>query len=51
MNILGSLFILNLKKYKGIHVSIIAKVILKLAKSESIGLTILESDKFQEIGR
>ena len=51
MNILGSLFILNLKKYKGIHVSIIAKAILKLAKSESIGLTILESDKIQEIGK
>jgi uncharacterized protein YbjT (DUF2867 family) len=51
MTIFGPLFILDLKKYKGINVSIIAKAILKLAKSDSTGVTILESNKIQEIGK
>ena len=51
MTFLGPFFILGLKKYKGINVSIIAKAILKLAKSDSTGVTILESDKIQDIGK
>ncbi len=51
MTLLEPLFIMGLKKYKGIKVSVIARAMIRLAKSESIGSTILESDKIQEIGK
>jgi uncharacterized protein YbjT (DUF2867 family) len=51
MTILSPLFIFGLKKYKGIKVSTIARAILKLAMTESTGVSILESDKIQEIGK
>jgi uncharacterized protein YbjT (DUF2867 family) len=51
MRILSFLFIGNIKKYKPIESTVVAKALLKIAQRNNKGYKIYESDAIQEIGK
>ncbi len=48
---LGFLFTGSLLKYKGIHADVVAKAMIKAAKSEAIGFTVYNSGELQGMGK